>query len=290
MPPLFLTPHGSSFKLTGGFDLSMTPKCFLPPPRLQTLAVDQRYEPAMRLTLVNADAASLVAERAMRASFRLVEPHGRLFKRSRLRFGAAVGLLIQCLSTLTARDSVAKDGIRQPTARAHRGKVGLTDTADARAVPKRIKCRTLDILSTAASVPPVAVDDNDPSARLAMTADGGGVTRLVATGPIFDSMYSKDLTVTAACASGGATVEIMVTKLGEETGNALKNVIWRPSVTVTVKPRRSPSRVEIVWRVHLVGGPELTQNQTLGFPELDYPVSTSVTLGAERTGRTGPQK
>jgi hypothetical protein len=134
----------------------------------------------------------------------------------------------------------------------------------------------------------VLADDNDPGARLAVTADSGGVTTLVAKGPIFDTMFSQDFTVTAACTAGGATVEIMVTKLGEETGNSLKNYYWRPTVTVNVTARRLPSRLQSIWRVHLAGGPELAHNKTLGLPELAFPVSTSVTLGAER--RTGLKK
>ena len=126
--------------------------------------------------------------------------------------------------------------------------------------------------------------DNDPRPKLEVTGKIGDVVTLVAAGPILDRLYSRDMKVNAACSAGGVTIEVNVTQLFAETGNALKNVPWRPLVTLKVTPRRSRARVESTWRIHLVGVGELARAQTLGFPALNYPVSVAVTLAANRTG------
>jgi hypothetical protein len=136
------------------------------------------------------------------------------------------------------------------------------------------RCPAVDVQSVRvsaefepASGKPASTDVEKPE-----TASPRGTLSAVARGPIFGSMDSHEVKTSLSCTAEGVTLTATITRAAGYNGSTLKNVLWRPKITVVVMPLRPEIHFDTVWQVKLSNGKELRRAATPPFPEVDYPV------------------
>jgi hypothetical protein len=94
---------------------------------------------------------------------------------------------------------------------------------------------------------------------------------VIAYGPILASANNApDLKTDLACTPQGISLVVTMTHLGD--GDASKNALWRPKITLTVSGRRQNAVFVTIWKMRGQDNAEVTHVQTPPYPEQQYPV------------------
>jgi hypothetical protein len=99
---------------------------------------------------------------------------------------------------------------------------------------------------------------------------------VIAYGPILGSaMNSPNVETDLACTPQGFTLGVTIMHLGD--GDALKNALWRPKITLHLVLWRD-TFLKMVWRMRRPNGTQVDHAQTPPYPEQRYPVVVIKTL------------
>jgi hypothetical protein len=98
-----------------------------------------------------------------------------------------------------------------------------------------------------------------------------------AIGPVLDQLDSRTVGATASCTADGLGLEIVIVQLADQPGGALKNVLWRPVITVRVAPHQRAVTAQATWRLRSVRGVELDHAATPFFQQ-GYPIRVVTTF------------
>jgi len=104
------------------------------------------------------------------------------------------------------------------------------------------------------------------------------VVTVVALGPVLGSMDSTDVRTDLACTAKGIRLTATITRSAHYNGAALKNVLWRPEVTLAVSLNKDEVIFESVWAMRLSTGVNLDHAQTPSQPDQTYPITVTRTL------------
>ena len=186
---------------------------------------------------------------------------------------AALGLVILAASGCghAAPSNKADDDAPRPGDDAA---AGAASAAEPPAFP--ISCAGADVLSV--SSVPVAVQSAvsaaspPPAPSLSVTAVTDDVVAIEAIGPVLDQLCSRTVTARASCTADGVALEMTIVQLADQAGGALKNVLWRPVITVRVTPHRRALTAKATWRLRSARGVELDHPATPFFQQR-YPIS-----------------
>ncbi|HVB34554.1 MAG TPA: hypothetical protein VNJ52_09315 [Patescibacteria group bacterium] len=130
--------------------------------------------------------------------------------------------------------------------------------------------------------PTPQIDEVASSPRTPAPRAGKHAVKLIALGPVLGSMDSPRLDIAGACIEKGFALRVTLARSASFHGSAAKNVIWRPRITVVLRPRRPGAVLQVTWRMRLTTGAFPRQARTPGFPMQKYPVKLTKRIGVSR--------
>src|SRR5438309_727354 len=115
------------------------------------------------------------------------------------------------------------------------GILNLTALLPANALEPPTHCLGLSVRSmdVSSKVEPEHIANPRPEISQESASAGNTVT-LVAIGPVLGGMDSPDVKTDLACTTDGVAVTATITRSANYTGSILRNVIWRPSISMTI--------------------------------------------------------
>jgi hypothetical protein len=96
--------------------------------------------------------------------------------------------------------------------------------------------------------------------------------RVTIRGPVLGSMDRRDVLTALSCVENGVAVSIEMIRSADFTGEVQKDVLWRPDLTLVLRPSQPRVRVVVTWRMRLTSGRELDRMQTPPFPAHALPI------------------
>ena len=103
---------------------------------------------------------------------------------------------------------------------------------------------------------------------------------VIALGPILGSMDSNEVKTELTCTAKGVALTATITRSAGFKGSVLKNVLWRPKITLVVVSRETGTLFEAIWVMQLSTGIKLKHAQTPSQPDLRYPIRLRKDLAA----------
>jgi hypothetical protein len=124
-----------------------------------------------------------------------------------------------------------------------------------------------------------AMETPDPNAKesaeiLVSSAPAPALT-VIALGPVLGSMDSTDVKTELTCTPQGLRVTATLARSSNYNGAALKNVLWRPKLTLEMTLRKDKILFESVWVMRLSTGAKLDHAQTPSQPDQKYPITVT---------------
>ena len=163
--------------------------------------------------------------------------------------------------------------------------VGLTAASPACAVPPKVlkSCPKVDTISLVSSAQEndVQPTDGGTGERIDMSVERGVVT-ITAVGPALGSMDSRNLETDLSCSPEGVILTATIVRSADFQGAALKNVLWRPKISVTFSLRRDPALFRLSWAMRLTTGAAVSRAATPPFAERSYPVALEKMMSLAR--------
>ncbi len=110
--------------------------------------------------------------------------------------------------------------------------------------------------------------------------------RVEIIGPLLGSMDSNKIETTMTCEPQGLTLTAYVTRSANYNGSVLKNVPWRPKISLEVYLKQPKVLFKSVWRLRLDNGVEIGRSNLPPYadyvvtPAKEYPIVITKSLTA----------
>jgi len=144
-------------------------------------------------------------------------------------------------------------------------------------------CPGVDVLSveksteSADSKPATPAEIDLPPKQAPATASGAVERALtvIALGPVLGSMDSMNVNMDFTCTARGILLTATITRSADYKGAALKNVLWRPKLTLALILRQVDVVFESIWVMQLSTGAKVDHAQTPSQPNQKYPITVT---------------